>query len=266
MSDNHLRRQHAPLTEAAWQQVDDEARRCLTLYLAGRRVVDVHGPVGWEVDAVTQGLARNVSFPTEGVQAAVREPMPFLELRIPFRMSLADLDNADRGNTAIDTSAVIAAAQTAARAEDSFIFQGLEHTAGLISATPNRVAVPSPDSADYAAGIARAVDVLRAADIAGPYALVVGQAQYTQLASTTENGGYPLLEHVKSIVGGPVHWVPLDTPGVVVSLRGGDFALTLGQDLSIGFQGWAGDSVDLYIEESIALQVLTPNAAVALTS
>lgn len=266
MSNNHLRRHHAPLTEAAWQQVDDEARRCLTLYLAGRRVIDVHGPVGWDVDAITQGVARTVSFPNEGVEAAVREPVPFLELRIPFRMSLANLDNADRGNTAIDTSAVIAAAQTAARAEDSFIFQGLDHAAGLIAATPNRVSVPSPDSADYAAGIARAVDVLRSADIAGPYALVVGESQYTQLVSTTEDGGYPLLEHVKSIVGGPVHWAPIDSPGVIVSLRGGDFALTLGQDLSIGYESWTGDNVDLYIEESIALQVLTPNAAVALTS
>ncbi|MFZ8910934.1 MAG: hypothetical protein ACO20A_09805 [Candidatus Nanopelagicales bacterium] len=30
--------------------------------------------------------------------------------------------------------------------------------------------------------------------------------------------------------------------------------------------GWTGDTVDLYIQESIALQVFTPNAAVALTS
>lgn len=266
MNDNHLRRHLAPVSEAAWQQVDDEARRCLNLYLAGRRVVDVLGPVGWDVDAVTQGLTRKVTFPSDGVQAAMREPMPFLELRTPFRMSLANLDTADRGNTAIDTSAVIAAAQTAARAEDSFIFQGLDHAAGLIAATPNRVSVPSPESADYAASIARAVDVLRAADIGGPYALVVGESEYTQLVSTTEDGGYPLLEHVKSIVGGAVHWIPLATPGVLVSLRGGDFALTLGKDLSIGFESWTGDTVDLYIEESIALQVLTPNAAVALTS
>lgn len=266
MSDNHLRRHLAPLSEAAWEQVDDEARRCLKLYLAGRHVVDVHGPVGWDVDAVTQGLATAVPFSSDDVHAAVREPMPFLELRTPFRMSLANLDNADRGNTAIDTSAVIAAAQAAARAEDSFIFRGLDHAAGVMSATPLQVAVPNPDSTAYAAGIARAVDALRAADIAGPYALVVGEAQYTQLVSTTEEGGYPLLEHVKSILGGPVHWAPFDTAGVVVSLRGGDFALTLGQDLSIGFAGWTGDTVDLYIQESIALQVFTPNAAVALTS
>lgn len=266
MSDNHLRRHLAPLSEAAWQQVDDEARRCLSLYLAGRRVVDVQGPVGWDVDAVTQGIASAAASPGENVQAAVRQPLPMLELRTPFRMSLADLDNADRGNQAINTSAVIAAAQAAARAEDAVILNGVDHATGLISATPSSIAVPSPDSVEYAFGIARAVDILRAADIAGPYALVVGEADYTQLVSTTEQGGYPLLEHVTSILGGPVHWAPLDTRGVVVSLRGGDFVLTLGQDLSIGFAAWTGDEVDLYLEESIALQVLTPNAAVALTS
>ena len=266
MSDNHLRRHLSPLSDAAWQQVDDEARRCLNLYLAGRRVVDVHGPVGWDVDAITQGIAAAASSPSDGVLAAVRQPIPMLELRTPFRMSLANLDNADRGNTAIDTDAVIAAAQAAARAEDAVILNGFDQAAGLISATPSSVAVPNPDSAEYAFGIARAVDALRASDIAGPYALVVGEAEYTQLVATTEQGGYPLLEHVKSILGGPVHWAPLDIRGVVVSLRGGDFVLTLGQDVSIGFAGWAGDDVDLYLEESIALQVLTPNAAVALTS
>lgn len=264
MSDTHLRRHLAPLSEAAWQQVEDEARRCLNLYLAGRRIVDVHGPVGWDVDAVTRGIAADVTSPAHGVQAALRQPMPFLELRTAFRMSLADLDNADRGNTAIDTSAVIAAAQTAARAEDDFVFNGVPSIPGLIGATPYKIAVSSPDSSGYAADIARAVDVLRSADIAGPYALIVNEADYAQLVATTEGGGYPLVEHVQSILGGPIHWTPTATGGVVVSMRGGDFVMTLGQDISIGFTSWNGDDVDLYLEESVALQVLTPNAAVAL--
>ncbi len=247
-------------------QVDDEARRCLRLYLAGRHAADLNGPVGWDVDAVTQGLVTVVPGGFEGVEAARRNPLPFTELRTPFRMSLADLDNADRGNTAIDTSAVIAAAQLAARAEDYFILQGSPDMPGIMAATPNRMSVTTPDSATYAADIARAVDVLRTSDIAGPYALILGDTEYTRLVSTTENGGYPLLEHVKSILGGPVHWAPAIDGGVIVSLRGGDFVLTLGQDFSIGFGGWTADTVDLYLEESLALQVLTPNAAVTLAT
>ena len=50
-----LKREKAPLTDEAWQQVDDEARRVLKLSLAGRKVVDFSGPHGWTLGAVNTG-------------------------------------------------------------------------------------------------------------------------------------------------------------------------------------------------------------------
>ena len=42
---NNLHRELAPISDAAWADIEEETTRTLR-YLAGRRVVDVHGPGG----------------------------------------------------------------------------------------------------------------------------------------------------------------------------------------------------------------------------
>jgi uncharacterized linocin/CFP29 family protein len=59
-------------------------------------------------------------------------------------------------------------------------------------------------------------------------------------------------------------WAPGVQGGIVLSLRGGDFLLDCGQDLSIGYVDHDADLVRLYIEESFTFRVLEPDAAVAL--
>ena len=112
--------------------------------------------------------------------------------------------------------------------------------------------------------MAKAVAALRAADIAGPYAIALGARCFTGVTETTEHGGYPVFEHLRQILGGPVVWAPAVNGAVVVSLRGGDFELTLGQDFSIGYLSHDGTSVQLYLEESFTLVNHSPEAAVAL--
>jgi uncharacterized linocin/CFP29 family protein len=51
---------------------------------------------------------------------------------------------------------------------------------------------------------------------------------------------------------------------VVVSQRGGDFKLTLGEDLSVAYLTNDAVTVQLYLEESLAFQINTPEAAVHL--
>jgi uncharacterized linocin/CFP29 family protein len=43
---NNLHRELAPISDTAWAQIEEEASRTLKRYLAGRRVVDLHGPSG----------------------------------------------------------------------------------------------------------------------------------------------------------------------------------------------------------------------------
>ena len=84
------------------------------------------------------------------------------------------------------------------------------------------------------------------------------------MVETAEHGGYPLLDHLREILGGPIVWAPGVRGAVLLSLRGGDFLFQSGQDLSIGYDHHDADTVQLYLEESFSFRVATPEAAVAL--
>ena len=81
---------------------------------------------------------------------------------------------------------------------------------------------------------------------------------------THEHGGYPLLEHLRLILGGPALWAPSVDGAIVLSQRGGDYDLVVGQDVAIGYLEHDATDVQLYLEESFTFRVLSPEAAVAL--
>ena len=87
----------------------------------------------------------------------------------------------------------------------------------------------------YPRPVAAAVQRLLQNGISGPYALALGGEQYQRVVETAEHGGYPLLEHLRKILDGPIVWAPGVKGAVVLSLRGGDFLFESGQDLSIGY-------------------------------
>jgi uncharacterized linocin/CFP29 family protein len=264
---DHLRTDLAPLSGAAWEQVKEEASRTLRTYLAGRALVDVAGPHGWEYSSRSLGRVRPVSggLP-DGVVAGTRVVRPALELRVPFTLDLAELDTIDRGAADPDLSPVTAAAQKAALAEDSAIFSGFAAggIVGIEEASPHDALTLTTDYDQYPKAVAQAVATLRQAGIGGPYGLALGPRCYTGVIETTEHGGYPLLEHLKLILGGPVVWAPAVNGAVVISLRGGDYSLDLGSDIAIGYTSHDSSSVQLYLEESLTFNVLEDRAAVAL--
>jgi len=176
------------------------------------------------------------------------------------------VDDAERGATDFDLAGLDKAARQIALAENVTVFHG--HPAagmqGITERTSHEPIVLGKDTPRYPNGVARAVDVLRQAGIDGPYGLAIGPEIYTEIVETTEHGGYLLLDHLRQILGGPLVWAPGVQGGIVLSLRGGDFLLDCGQDLSIGYADHDVDLVRLYIEESFTFRVLEPDAAVAL--
>jgi uncharacterized linocin/CFP29 family protein len=265
---SHLMRDLAPITDAGWQQIEDEASRTLKLHLAGRRLVDFVGPLGWVHDAVTVGRVEPVpSTPFDGVRSSVRTVLPLVEFRTDFTVKRSEIEAADRGATSLDLDSLIDAARSAALAEDGSIFHGFEPGGilGMSSMSPLGPIVVSDDFERYPEYIAQAVRLLRAGGIDGPYALAMGTAAYTGVIETAEGGGFPVLEHLGKILGGPIVWAPAVDGAVVLSQRGGDYELTVGQDFSVGYDSSDATDVRLYLEESFAFRVKTPNAAVALT-
>jgi uncharacterized linocin/CFP29 family protein len=265
---NHLRRELAPISDSAWYEIDSEASRALRSFLAARKLVDVTGPLGWDHPAVNLGSVRKADAgPREGVEAGIREVAPMVELRTAFALSRAELDAVDRGNRAPDLRAVVDAARKAAIAEDLAVFHGFEAAgiAGMASASPHDDVPIDDDYEEFPRAVALAVAALRDSGVDAPYGIALGPRCYTGVIETTQKGGYPVLEQLRLIAGGPLAWAPAVNGSVVLSVRGGDFELTLGEDLAIGFVAADAERVQLYLEESVAFQAHTPEAAVALT-
>jgi uncharacterized linocin/CFP29 family protein len=264
---SHLLREHAPVTRTGWELLDSEARERLAPALAARRLVDFAGPRGWEHSATNLGRTEQVAdVPEEGVAARRRLVLGLVELRVPFSVARSELDDADRGAVDIDLDALDQAALRIARAENAAVFHGWSAAgiAGIIGASTHDRIQLGEDCERYPRHVAKAVDSLRAAGIDAPYGLALGPDAHTRVLETSEHGGYPLLEHLREIVGGPIVWAPAVRGGAVLSMRGGDFLFDSGEDLSIGYERHDADAVRLYLEESFSFRVVTPDAAVAL--
>jgi len=259
-----LKRERAPITAEAWTQVDDEARRVLRLDLAGRRLVDFDGPYGWQQAAINTGLLSFQPGGGLGVPWGVRGAAHLIEIRVPFDLEVVTLDGASRG-AVLDLPAVVAAAGKAALAEDSAIFNGFKPAGieGIIPSSPHPP-IPLPDDfADYPSVVADAVEVLRQAGVDGPFALALGPECYAGLAQAAENGN-PIRARVEQFLEGPMVLAPAIDGALLMSHRGGDYQLSVGQDLSIGYQGQDGGKVHLFVAESFAFRVLDRAAAVYL--
>ena len=264
---SHLLRAQAPVTEAGWRLLDEEARERLTPALAARKLVDFNGPKGWEHSATNLGRAESLGAgPGEGVETRQRRVLGLVELRAPFRISRDELDDADRGAEDIELGPLDQAVRQIAGAENAVVFHGLQDAGitGVIEATPNERITLGEDCERYPRHIAKAVDDLRGAGIDGPYGVALSPEAHTRVLETSQHGGYPLMEHLREILGGPIVWAPNVEGGAVLSLRGGDFLFDSGQDLSIGYRSHDAESVELYLEESFSFRAVTPEAAVAL--
>lgn len=263
---NHLHRHLAPVSDAAWRALEHEARHALVHYLTGRRVVDVEGPLGWDFDAVPRGWPDEVGDPPKKVEAHVRTTQPLVEYRATITLPRAEMEAFDRGARDIDLEAVRVAARRLARAEDAAVFHG--HRGALISGiaegSPHPRLPIGDNYREYPGTVARAVALLQECGVAGPYAVALGPRCFTGVIETTEMGGYPVLEHLRLIAGGPVLWAPAVDGAVVVSTRGGDFVLTLGQDAALGYLEHDREHVRLYLEESFTFLARSPEAAVHL--
>ncbi len=69
---------------------------------------------------------------------------------------------------------------------------------------------------------------------------------------------------VKRLVNEEIIWAPAIAGACVLTTRGGDFDLHIGQDISIGYSDHTDAVVRLYLQETFTFLLLTSEAAVAL--
>ena len=262
---SHLLRAHAPITEAGWQDIDDEARARVTPGLAARRTVDFRGPHGWEKSAVSLGRVGDRDS-ENGVEIATRLVQPLAELRAPFSVDVSELRAFDRGAEDVDYDDLDRAARSIVVAENTTVFHGnaAAGITGITEASSLEALTLGENCELYPRHVATAVEALLSAGVEGPYGLALGPEAYRRVLQTAEHGGYPLLEHLRKIIGGPLVWSPGVEGAVVVSLRGGDFLFESGEDLSIGYDSHDAERVNLYLIESFTFRVAEDDAAVTL--
>jgi uncharacterized linocin/CFP29 family protein len=179
---------------------------------------------------VGTGHLKPISAPAEGILARQRAVNPLIELRVPFELSREAIDDVERGSDDSDWQPAKDAAMKLAFAEDRAIFNGYHdaNIQGIRESTSNPIETLPADVRAYPDVIAHALSQLRLAGVNGPYSVLLGAGEYTALAETRDQG-YPVLEHVKRIVDGNLMWAPAIEGAFVVTTRGGDFELTIGQ-------------------------------------
>src|SRR5271155_5367069 len=263
---NNLHRELAPISSSAWAQIEEEAARTLKRYLAGRRVVDVKDPVGAMLSAIGTGHVLNIEPPAEGIIARQREVKALVELRVPFQLERQAIDDVERGANDSDWQAFKDAAKRIAFAEDRAIFDGYAGGGieGIRQGTSNPIAALPADVAAYPNAIAEALGQLRLVGVNGPYSVVMGADAYTALSEASDHG-YPVIQHIQRLTNEDIIWAPAIAGAFVLTTRGGDFDLHIGQDVSIGYLSHTDTAVTLYLQETLTFLLLTSEAAVALT-
>jgi uncharacterized linocin/CFP29 family protein len=263
---NNLHRELAPVSAAAWANLEEEARRTFARHAAARKAVDVTGPDGLTLAGLGTGHVTAIDPPSDGVAAVLRDWRPVVELRVPFTLSRAEIDSVDRGALDPDWQPAKDAAKKIAFAEDRAVFDGYAaaHITGIRQSSSNPALALPGEPKDYPDLVSKALSALRLAGVSGPYSLLLSADAWTAVSETSDHG-YPVIEHIKRLLDGDIVWAPAIDGALLLSCRGGDYELRLGQDLSIGYLSHDAESVELYFTESFTFAAYTTEASVPIS-
>ena len=261
MSNKYLGREGAPLGADTWQVLDEAMKAAARGQLVGRRLLPVEGPFGLGLKAVP---LRDEE--TEGGLVA-SAMLPVVAIREEFTLGARDLASHEQSGLALDPRAVFDAAVACARREEGLIFHGAAGAPGLLTVEGADVLeLPAWDETGQAASdLMQAITNLDRAGFPGPYTLALAPERYNLLYRLYPQGKQSELEHVQAMVGaGVFKALALESGGVLLALSGRCASIVLGQDMSIGFIGPAGDQLEFSISESLALRIQHPQAICVL--
>jgi len=260
-----LKRSLAPITESGWNEIDGQARRFLLPLLSARKLVDVAGPKGWNYASVPFGrLELPKSQPEQGIEYGIHSVQPLVEIRSHFSLDIWELDNIVRGALDIDFSPLEEAAKKIALFEENAVFYGFSQGGikGIMESSPHAPVPLGSEKEQFIDSVSVAVSTLLESSVEGPFGMAVSPEIWRYMSGYSR--GYPLRNHLEHLLNGPVILSPFVKEAFLLSMRGGDAQLILGQDLSIGYLTHDSKSVRLYITESFTFRVIDPTVIVYL--
>ncbi len=263
-----LKRELAPIPAEAWTEIDRQATRTLSALLSGRKVVDVTGPMGTDFPGVPEG---RLHYPDkqieEGVKYGIHKVHLLVETRVPFELDIDEMDNVVRGAKDVDLSNLEKAAKKIALFEERVVYHGLDEAniQGLQICSAGGCPTIGEKPEELLESIADGITMFTERSMEGPYSFVVGPKLWSKLSAHYQ--GYPVKMQAENLLGGTVVLSPYLTgehgaEAFLVSTRGGDLELILGQDLAIGYESHTPKKVKLYFTESFTFRILEPSAVI----
>jgi uncharacterized linocin/CFP29 family protein len=190
-----------------------------------------------------------------------------VEVRIPVELEIKEMDNVVRGARDVDLTNLQEAATKIALFEEQVVYHGLSEAniKGLRVCAGDQCHTIGSSTEQLLEAIAEGITIFTTRSIEGPYAFVVGPKLWSRMSAQLQ--GYPVKMQAENILGGSVLLSPylsgeFEDEAYMVSLRGGDLELIIGQDLAIGYQSHNSDKVKLYFTESFTFRILEPDAVI----
>ncbi len=259
-----LKRHLAPLTEEAWDGIDERATEVLKSVLTARKVVHVEGPSGLNHTAIPEGRLSILEENPEKVSTGLYKVKPLVETRTEFTLNRWEMDNLTRGARDVDLEPLEEAARKAALFEENAIFNGYAkgHIEGL-DQVANKTLEFGQDASSIMDAVTDGVLTLQGNFASPPLTLVAGEKAWHQI--NHEAGAYPLYRQIKELLEGDILFSPALEGALLLPCDHEDLELNLGIDFSIGYQYHDSKHVMLYIAESFTFRVLDPALIVKFT-
>lgn len=252
-----LYRDLAPISEEAWEEIDETAEKVLKSQLTARKVLNVVGPKGADYTVITEGRLADVQ--TKGnVSYGNYKVRPLTEARIEFSMMRWELDNVIRGAKDVDYEPLEEAAKELARFEEEAVYNGLEEAiiSGLSNEAEGETIKLGENPVEVLDAITQGVIKLRDGYAEGPYTLIASPDVYKKLMS--KDTGYPFADKVKKLIGGDILLNRVIDGAYLLPKDHEDLEFTIGRDFSIGYQAHDIEKVRFFMTESFTFRVLDP--------
>lgn len=259
MDNKYLGREDAPVGEEIWKVLDATMTEAAKSVLAGRRLLHVEGPFGLGLKGVPLQDVKGES----GLVTSSFVPVSLIQKS--FVLSKRDIAASEQEGLPFNTAPVAAAALDCALLEDKIVFQGAQGSQGLLTASgASELKLSTWKEVGKAADeTISALTMLDNAGFHGPYSLALSPGRYNLLLRRYPQGGTEL-EQIKSMTDGVFKAPVLDSGGLLIASGRQFAAITLGQDMSVGYIGPAGEDLEFSISESLALLIRQPKAICAL--
>lgn len=252
-----LYRELAPISNEAWDEIEEKASEVLKSYLSARRVMKVEGPKGLDYNVITEGRLCNI-FEEDGVKYGNYQVLPLAESRIEFEINRWELDNVERGARDVDYESLEEAMKKLALFEEEAVYNGLENASikGLKNSVEQKEIYFGKEAFEIMEAVSKGLVQLRKAYAEGPFDLVVSEEAYERILS--KETAYPLDQRIEKLIGGKIIFSHVIDGAYLLPHDHDDLELTIGRDFSIGYQSHDSEKVKLFATESFTFRALDP--------